>query len=165
MSGVLLLRGLIVVAVGVGFLIGAGGVLLYEQFTKKRHPLPQRREVAQPETTVTELPNEQYDVSGGRLRRRVPRRASSNSFSTACSETTVTELPNEQYEVSGGRLRRRVPRRASSNSLSTAETDTDLYSNPDSFSTACTNPAEIDTDVCSNPDNDEFYDCSDEINA
>jgi hypothetical protein len=80
MPAVLILRGLIVVAVGVGILVGAGGVLIYDHFTNKRHRVRLHQEVAQSETTVSELPNE---FNQGRGRRHVSRTASNNSSSTA----------------------------------------------------------------------------------
>jgi hypothetical protein len=80
-------RGLIAVAVGAGVLLGAAGVLLYQQlFAEKRRMLLQR-DLARLDMTVAEMRNElEVQCRKSRRRKHILRKANSNSLSTAETE-------------------------------------------------------------------------------
>jgi hypothetical protein len=80
-------RGIIAIAVGVGVLVGAAGLFLYQQLYAEKRRMVLRRELAQLDLKVAEIRNE-LDVQcrKGRGRRSVLRKANKKSLSTAETE-------------------------------------------------------------------------------
>jgi hypothetical protein len=86
MSSDVVLRGLIAVAVGVGVLMGAAGVFLYEHLFNERGMIHEQQ-LAPLDMTVGEVQNElDAQCRKSRRRRYVPRKANSKSSSTAETE-------------------------------------------------------------------------------
>lgn len=80
-------RGLIAVAVGVGVLLGAAGVFLYQQLYAEKRRMILRRDLARLDMTVAEIRNElDAQCRKSRGRRRVLRKANSKSSLTAETE-------------------------------------------------------------------------------
>jgi hypothetical protein len=84
-------RGLIAVAVGVGVLLGAAGVFLYQEFYAEKRRMLLRRGLTRLDITVAELQNE-VDARCRKSGRCVLRKASSKSLTAETEDGTDIDL-------------------------------------------------------------------------
>jgi hypothetical protein len=86
-------RGLIAVAVGVGVLLGAAGVFLYQQLYAEKRRVLLWRDLARLDMTVAEIRNElDAQCRKSRGRRRVLRKANSKSLTAETEDGTDIDL-------------------------------------------------------------------------